>query len=154
MSPTDPKSPKHSVKTGKPGKTKKKAKATKVQHVAGIAPQNSATKATETTSMGLTIEQRELVEKLSANLARAALTAQGAIAESALRQAERPAALTPDPFHVAPALTDILGRIASQPERLVRAQADLFQRYLELWQSAARKATGQAVTPVVEPANP
>jgi len=100
----------------------------------------------------LSAEQREIVEKMSANLARAALTAQGAIAEAALRQAERPAALSPDPFHVAPALTDVMGRLASQPDRLVRAQADLFQRYLELWQSAARKAAGETVEPVVSPA--
>jgi len=100
----------------------------------------------------LSTEQRELIENLSANLARAALTAQGAIAEAALRQAERPAGLQPDPFHVAPALTDVMGRLIAQPDRLVRAQADLFQRYLELWQSAARRAGGEAVEPVVQPA--
>ncbi|HEX5775418.1 MAG TPA: class I poly(R)-hydroxyalkanoic acid synthase, partial [Caulobacteraceae bacterium] len=33
-------------------------------------------------------EQREALEKLSANLARAAMTAQGAMAEAALRQAD------------------------------------------------------------------
>jgi polyhydroxyalkanoate synthase len=44
-----------------------------------------------------------MLETLSANLARAAVTAQGAIAEAALRQADRPAALSPDPFHVGPA---------------------------------------------------
>ena len=43
----------------------------------------------------LTAEQRMAIEKLSTNLARAALTAQGAIAEMALRQADRPAALSP-----------------------------------------------------------
>ena len=37
----------------------------------------------------LTSDQRDMIEKLSSNLARAALTAQGAIAEAALRQAER-----------------------------------------------------------------
>ena len=92
-----------------------------------------------------------MMEKLSTNLARAALTAQGAIAEAALRQAERPAGLQPDPFHVAPALTDVMGRLIAQPDRLVRAQADLFQRYLELWQSAARRAGGETVEPVVQP---
>ena len=74
----------------------------------------------------MTAEQRAAIEKLSANLARAALTAQGAIAEMALRQADRPAALSPDPFHVAPALTEVMGRLAAQPDRLMRAQADLF----------------------------
>lgn len=83
---------------------------------------------------GLNGEQREIIEKMSANLARAALTAQGAIAEAALRQAERPAALSPDPFHVAPALSDVMGKLAAQPDKMVRAQADLFKRYLELWQ--------------------
>jgi polyhydroxyalkanoate synthase len=95
----------------------------------------------------LTGEQRETIEKLSMNLARAAMTAQGAIAEMALRNAERPAALTPDPFHVAPALTEVMGRLAAQPDRLMRAQANLFSRYLELWQSAARRAAGDEPDP-------
>jgi polyhydroxyalkanoate synthase len=95
----------------------------------------------------LTGEQRETVEKLSMNLARAAMTAQGTLAEMALRNAERPAALTPDPFHVAPALTEVMGRLAAQPDRLMRAQADLFSRYMELWQSAARRAAGEPVEP-------
>ena len=73
-------------------------------------------------------DQRAQIEALSMNLARAALTAQGAIAEMALRQAERPAALSPDPFHVAPALTQVIGRLAAQPERMMRAQGDLFAK--------------------------
>lgn len=43
----------------------------------------------------LTAEQRAQIEKLSMNLARAALAAQGAIAEMALRQADRPSGLSP-----------------------------------------------------------
>ncbi len=97
-------------------------------------------------------QQREALEKLSANLARAAVTAQGAIAEAALRQADSPAALTPDPFHVGPALTDVMGRLAAQPDRMLRAQADLFSRYLDLWQSTARRMAGETVEPVVQPA--
>jgi polyhydroxyalkanoate synthase len=102
--------------------------------------------------MAFTAEQRAQIERLSGNLARAAVTAQGAIAEMALRQADRPAALSPDPFHVAPALTQVMGRLAAQPDRVMRAQADLFSRYLELWQSAARRAAGETVDPVVAPA--
>ena len=94
----------------------------------------------------LSSEQREMLEKLSANLARAAVTAQGAIAEAALRQAD-----SPDPFHVGPALTDVMGRLAAQPDRLMRAQADLFSRYLDLWQATARKMSGEQVEPVVVP---
>lgn len=101
----------------------------------------------------LSPEQLKMVETLSANLARAAVTAQGAIAEAALRQADRPAALTPDPFHVAPALNEVMTRLAAQPDRLMRAQADLFSRYMDLWQSAARRAAGEEVAPVVAPAS-
>ncbi|HLY79971.1 MAG TPA: alpha/beta fold hydrolase, partial [Caulobacteraceae bacterium] len=95
--------------------------------------------------------QRESLEKLSLNLARAAMTAQGVIAEAALRQADRPAALTPDPFHVAPALTEVMGRLAAQPDRLMRAQADLFGRYMDLWKLAAQRAGGEASGDAVSP---
>lgn len=98
-----------------------------------------------------TTDQMAQVEKLSMNLARAAVAAQGAIAEMALRQADRPAALSPDPFHVAPALTQVMGRLAAQPDRIMRAQADLFSRYLDLWQNAARRAGGETPDPVVAP---
>ena len=87
----------------------------------------------------LSASQRESLERLSLNLARAAMTAQGAIAEAALRQADRPAALNADPFHVAPALTEVMGRLAAHPDRLMRAQADLFGRYMDLWKSAASR---------------
>jgi polyhydroxyalkanoate synthase len=98
-------------------------------------------------------QNREAVERLSVNLARAALTAQGAIAEAALRQADRPAALTADPFNAAPAISEVLGRLAAQPDRLLRAQADLFSRYMDLWQSTARRLTaGEPGEPVVSPA--
>ncbi len=99
----------------------------------------------------LSSEQRANLEKLSTNLARAAFTAQGAIAEAALRQAESPAALNSDPFHVAPALTQVMSGLAAQPDRVMRAQADLFSRYLDLWQSTARRMAGEETKPVVEP---
>lgn len=97
-------------------------------------------------------DQQRLLETLSTNLARAAMTAQGAIAEAALRNADRPAALSTDPFHIAPALTEVMGKLASQPDRLVRAQADLLSRYMDLWQSTARRLTGETPSPVATPA--
>jgi polyhydroxyalkanoate synthase len=96
-------------------------------------------------------EHRETLEKLSLNLARAALTAQSAIAEAALAQADRPAALAPDPFRIAPAMTEVMGRLAANPDRLFKAQADLFSRYMDLWQATARRAVGEHPEPVVRP---
>ena len=99
----------------------------------------------------LSSTQRELLETLSVNLARAAMTAQGALAEAALRQADRPAALSPDPFHVAPALTEVMSRLVAQPDRMMRAQADLFTRYMDLWHATTKRMTGEAPPPVVQP---
>ncbi|HZZ87500.1 MAG TPA: class I poly(R)-hydroxyalkanoic acid synthase [Caulobacteraceae bacterium] len=118
-------------------------------------PEAQATPGAEAPSTpGVSLEflsavQRDSLEKLSLNLARAAMTAQGVMAEAALRQADRPSGLTPDPFHLAPALTEVMGRLAAQPDRLMRAQADLFNRYMELWRVASQRvaAGGEAATP-------
>ena len=149
----------------KPGpKTKSESKAAKPKKAASAAVAPSAQTAAgasqptpEPTGPGFdaaafTTAQRAQIEQLSMNLARAALTAQGTIAEMALRQADRPAALSSDPFHVGPALTQVMGRLAAQPERVMRAQADLFSRYLHLWQSSVRRMSGETPEPVVSPA--
>lgn len=92
-------------------------------------------------------EQAQLIETLSMNLAKAAMMAQSAIAEAALSQADRPAALSADPFNVAPAMSSVMTSLAARPEKLFHAQADLFGRYMELWASTARQAGGEAPTP-------
>lgn len=89
----------------------------------------------------------ELIETLSMNLAKAAMMAQSAIAEAALTQADRPAALSPDPFNVAPAMTSVMTSLAAQPDKMMQAQADLFGRYMQLWSSTARQAAGEAPDP-------
>ena len=57
-------------------------------------------------------DQRQMIETLSMNLAKAAMTAQAAIAEAALSQADRPAALSPDPFNFTPAMTSVMAGAA------------------------------------------
>ncbi|WP_298162844.1 class I poly(R)-hydroxyalkanoic acid synthase [Brevundimonas sp.] len=88
-------------------------------------------------------DQREMLEALSLNLARAAMTAQSAIAEAALSQADRPAALSPDPFNVGPAMNSVMTSLASRPDKLFAAQADLFNRYMDLWASTTRRVSGE-----------
>src|SRR5436190_5470460 len=100
----------------------------------------------------LSPDQHRTLEALSQNLARAAVTAQSAIAEAALRQAERPPALSPDPFHVGPALTEVMSKLAAEPDALMRAQADLYARFMELWQTTARRAAGEEIQPAIKPA--
>ena len=99
----------------------------------------------------LSPENREAFEKLSLNLAKAALTAQGALTEAAFKQAERGPQLNPDPMHVAPALQAVAGKLAENPDRLLKAQADLFTRYMDLWQATAQRLAGGEAQPVVAP---
>jgi polyhydroxyalkanoate synthase subunit PhaC len=100
----------------------------------------------------LTPDMAANIEKLSMNLAKAAMTAQSAIASAAMRQAEQVKTFNPDPMHLAPALTEVVGKLAQSPDKILKAQAELFQRYGELWTAASRAAlTGQMET-IVTPA--
>ena len=98
-------------------------------------------------------DQRQALEALSVNLAKAALTAQGAITEAAFRQAGQPGSeLNADPFHVSTAPGEVATKLAQDPEKLMRAQAELFDGYLDLWRSAAQRAMGGESAPVAAPA--
>ena len=88
-------------------------------------------------------DPRQMLETLSLNLARAAMTAQAAIAEAAMAQAERPAALSSDPLNVGPAMNSVMASLAARPDKLFAAQADLFGRYMDLWATTARRAAGE-----------
>jgi polyhydroxyalkanoate synthase len=93
----------------------------------------------------------EAIEALSRNLARAAMTAHGAIAESALRQADKAPGIEADPFHVGPSMAKVMSSLAGQPDAVLQAQGDLWKRYAELWHFAARRAMGEAAEPVAVP---
>jgi polyhydroxyalkanoate synthase len=100
----------------------------------------------------LTADQKRAMETLSVNLAKAALTANAALAEAAMEKSGRVAAPAGDPFHIGPALGQVMGRLALDPERVMRAQADLYGRYLDLWAGAARRAAGEETRPAASPA--
>ncbi|MFM8753736.1 MAG: class I poly(R)-hydroxyalkanoic acid synthase [Phenylobacterium sp.] len=97
-------------------------------------------------------EALQTLEALSRNLAKAAMTAQGAIAEAALRQADRGPGLDADPFHVGPAMAKVISSLAGRPDVLLQAQGDLWRRYAELWHFAARRAMGDPGSPAASPA--
>ena len=107
----------------------------------------------------LTPDQRRALEELSLNLARASVTTQAALATAALTQGSAPGgmeaaaqAANPDPFHAQPALGEVASRLAANPEALLGAQSQLFERYMGLWSATARRMAGEEVAPAVEPA--
>ncbi|WP_339914856.1 class I poly(R)-hydroxyalkanoic acid synthase [uncultured Brevundimonas sp.] len=96
---------------------------------------------------GIGADQRQMIETLSLNLARAAMTAQAAFAGAAASQAESRSTPSADPFNVGPAMTEVMTGLAAQPEKLFAAQADLFGRYMDLWSRTTRQAAGETVPP-------
>jgi polyhydroxyalkanoate synthase len=153
-SPTTVAAPLRVVKTPKAAARKAKPDP-KPAPAAAEAQPNPASASSFMHDLGpllLSSENRESIERLSMNLARAALTAQSAIAEATLRRADNPGALKSDPFNAGPAIGEVMSRLASQPDRLMRAQAELFSRYMDLWQSTARRvASGGESAPIVSP---
>ena len=146
--PPPPKGPTRGArKAGRPTSVKPRQTKTKPRIAAASSPPPPA-EAPRSGRPGA--DQAALIETLSINLAKAAMTAQGAMAEAALSQATRSAdgaAASPDPFNVAPALASVMTSLASRPEKLFQAQADLFGRYMDLWSSTARQAAGETPDP-------
>jgi polyhydroxyalkanoate synthase len=81
--------------------------------------------------------------QFSANLARAAMIAHGAVLESGLARAGKPPA-TLDPLHVGPSFVDAFMQTAARPEAIWRAQASLVRRGLETWRSGLQQMAGLA----------
>jgi polyhydroxyalkanoate synthase len=116
-------------------------------------PQPAGAEAFPTMMSLLTERQRADLESMSANLAEAAMSAQKLFSSSAIRAMDNPQPINADPMHVASAMGEVMTALARQPERLVKAQTDLYARYIDLWRNAALTAAGQpAPSPVVEPA--
>ena len=146
-SPGEPRAPRKSgrptsAKPRPPKAAKPKAAKPKIEVKPEPAPEAAAPPPPDAFASA---DQRLMIETLSMNLAKAAMTAQAAIAEAALSQADRPAALSPDPFNITPAMTSVMTSLAARPEKLFQAQADLFSRYMDLWATTTRRASGEDV---------
>ncbi|MDP8916113.1 MAG: class I poly(R)-hydroxyalkanoic acid synthase [Pseudomonadota bacterium] len=92
-------------------------------------------------------EQREAMEKLSFNLARAAMTTQAALADAALQRTDGAPQLNPDPLGVGPDFAAVMGSLASHPDKLLQAQASLWAGYMDLWRTAAARAFDASAAP-------
>jgi polyhydroxyalkanoate synthase subunit PhaC len=56
-----------------------------------------------------------------------------------------------DPLNLQPTVLELTTRLMSDPAALVKAQLNLWQDYLRLWQSTGQRLLGQPVAPVAEP---
>jgi polyhydroxyalkanoate synthase len=90
-------------------------------------------------------------EKMQAAFTDIAERSQKLLAEFAERyQAEGPQPV--DPLKLTQTFTDFTARMLADPNRLLKAQMDLWGQYMKLWQVTAQRMMGQPVEPVAEPA--
>lgn len=65
------------------------------------------------------------------------------------RQAEN-AKFGPDPMNIGSAFMEMTAKLLADPQKIVTAQASLWQDYLSLWQNATRRMLGAETKPLVE----
>jgi polyhydroxyalkanoate synthase len=57
-----------------------------------------------------------------------------------------------DPLKLTQTFMDFTAKLLADPNKLVQAQLELWQQYMQLWQVTAQRMMGQKVEPVAEPA--
>src|ERR1044071_6031980 len=57
-----------------------------------------------------------------------------------------------DPLRLTQTFMDFTAKMLADPNRLLQAQMELWQQYMNLWQVTAQRMMGQKVEPVVQPA--
>jgi polyhydroxyalkanoate synthase subunit PhaC len=57
-----------------------------------------------------------------------------------------------DPLHLTQTFMDLTAKMMADPNRLLKAQLELWEQYMKLWQVTAQRMMGQTVEPVAEPA--
>ncbi len=57
-----------------------------------------------------------------------------------------------DPLNIGQAFFDMTARMMSNPAQLVEAQISLWQDYMALWQTAAKRMLGEPTEPIIKPA--
>ena len=88
-------------------------------------------------------EAMRKMEELSVNIAKATMTAQSVLARTVFKQPDLEASGAPlDPFQVGPALTQVISSLAAKPDKMIEAQTDLMNGYMNLWGQMARKTLG------------
>ncbi|MFN4088646.1 MAG: PHA/PHB synthase family protein [Alphaproteobacteria bacterium] len=89
--------------------------------------------------------------QLAANFARIAEQSHRIMSEFASRNATEVQATGTDPLGVGRAFIDLTGQMLANPVRLAEAQAALWQEYLKVWHTAARRMMGETTPPVAQP---
>jgi polyhydroxyalkanoate synthase len=67
------------------------------------------------------------------------------------RQSQNPEVSVNDPLNLGEAFLEMTTRLMADPTKLVEAQMNLWQDYMQLWTNTARRMMGEETEPVVKP---
>lgn len=100
----------------------------------------------------LTAAEMDALDTVSRNLMQASLQSQK-LMSNVMQKALDGEAVMPqaDPFHSAPEFKEVWSQIATQPDLMMKAQAELAKGYLDLWTQTARRVMEGASEPAVKP---
>ena len=89
--------------------------------------------------------------EISRSMAEIAETSQKLVADFLTRQAAEGLG-PPDPLNIGGAFMEMTTRMMADPAKLMEANLNLWQDYIQLWQSTATRMMGGEAAPVAEPA--
>ena len=100
----------------------------------------------------LTAAELEALDTVSRNLMQASLHSQK-LMSNVMQKALEGEAVMPqaDPFHSAPEFKEVWQHIATQPDLMMKAQAELAKGYLDLWTNTTRRVFDGPVEPTIKP---
>jgi len=131
-------------RTAKPKAVAPPAPAPEAPQPTAKAPPKAPVEAPPPLNELIMAQTAESLASLSANLTHAMTRANQALSTAFVEQSKETATWQPDPLGMQSALNDVWSNLASQPETLREAHANLWQRYSEIWQKhAAYMLTGQ-----------
>ena len=111
-------------------------------------PEQSAPNTAPGAMPGLSAEESERMKGAFKDIAERSQKLLQDFAEKYKADGPQPA----DPLRLTQTFMDFTAKMLADPNRLLQAQMELWQQYMNLWQVTAQRMMGQKVEPVVEPA--
>ncbi|MCC3304809.1 class I poly(R)-hydroxyalkanoic acid synthase [Sneathiella sp. HT1-7] len=94
-------------------------------------------------------EALEASKEFAENFAKIAAQSQEVVTE--FLNSQQPTHIDPDPATVSKTFMELMNKMMADPAKIVEAQAALWKNYMNLWQNAAMRASGEETPPLVTP---
>lgn len=94
-------------------------------------------------------EALENSKEFAENFAKIAVQSQEIVTE--FLNSQKNGNVDPDPLNIGKAFMEMTAQMMTDPAKILEAQTTLWKNYLDLWQNAALRATGQETDPLIEP---